>query len=151
MCRATLGRGAGIKAGAGAREKRFLKFSPVVQSQQLLLFFSWGLGKRSRGGEVATEEYSPYTCIPTYLLQGRAKRQRMGSDLALPAVATSELRRRWRWSAQVAAQQVRLQAICSSCSCQRVAGCCSSPLSAFFLPRPTRLVRKVAVSGSSRS
>jgi len=45
VCRATLRRGVGIKAGAGAREKCFLKFSPVVQSQQLMLLFSWGLGR----------------------------------------------------------------------------------------------------------
>jgi hypothetical protein len=112
VCRVTLGRGVGIKAGAGAREKCFLKISPVVRSQQLLLLFSWGLGKTSRGGEVATEEYSPYTCyLPIARKSEEATREGLASGSLYPA--TSELRTRWRWSAQVAAQQVRLRAICS--------------------------------------
>jgi hypothetical protein len=72
------------KPGAGAREKCFLKTSPVVQSQQqLMLLFSWGLGKILRGGEVVRlQRKSIRHTLAAYLLHGRAKRQ-LGKGWAL--------------------------------------------------------------------
>jgi hypothetical protein len=94
------------KRGGWGREKCFsLKISPVIQSQRLLLLFSWGLGERLRGGGVATKEEVFAMHIYTYLLHRRRGRDGLWalslvmSELVAPCAMVCVCS-----SAQVAAQ-----------------------------------------------